>query len=99
METIFSGIQPSGELHLGNYLGAVHNWVRLQKQYRTIICLVDYHAITQNYEVKELAPRTLEMASELIACGIDPETTTLFVQSGVREHTELTWVLNTVTPF
>lgn len=99
METIFSGIQPSGELHLGNYLGAVHNWVRLQEQYRTFICVVDYHAITQNYDAKELAPRTVEMASELLACGIDPERTVIFVQSSVREHTELTWVLNTVTPF
>jgi tryptophanyl-tRNA synthetase len=102
METIFSGIQPSGELHLGNYLGAVHNWVllqNLQDQYRTFICVVDYHAITQNYEVKELAPRTLEMASELLACGIDPERSVLFVQSSVPEHTELAWVMNTVTPF
>src|SRR5262249_57261200 len=77
MATIFSGIQPSGELHLGNYLGAVHNWVRLQndvqEQYRTLICVVDYHAITQTYEPKELAQRTLEMATDLVACGIDPE--------------------------
>jgi len=103
MATIFSGIQPSGELHLGNYLGAVHNWVRLQndvqEQYRTLICIVDYHAITQSYEPKELAARTLEMATDLVACGIDPERTILFVQSSVQEHTELCWVLNTVAPF
>src|SRR5882672_4370861 len=99
MDKIFSGIQPSGELHLGNYLGAVHNWVRLQDQYRTFICVVDYHAITQTYDIEHLAVRTLEMASDLLACGIDPERTVLFVQSSVIEHTELCWLLNTVTPF
>ncbi len=103
MATIFSGIQPSGELHLGNYLGAVHNWVRLQNETqerdRTLICVVDYHAITQSYEPKELGTRTLEMATDLVACGIDPEKAILFVQSSVPEHTELAWILNTVTPF
>jgi len=99
MDKIFSGIQPSGELHLGNYLGAVHNWVRLQEQYRTFICVVDYHAITQSYDAEHLSARTLEMAADLLACGIDPERSVLFVQSSVLEHTELCWVLNTVTPF
>jgi tryptophanyl-tRNA synthetase len=99
MDSVFSGIQPTGELHFGNYLGAVHNWVQLQDQYRCTICVVDYHAITQNYDPAELSRRTIEMATDLLACGIDPERTTLFVQSSVPEHTELAWVLNVVTPF
>src|SRR5688572_25630170 len=99
MDSVFSGIQPTGELHFGNYLGAVHNWVRLQDQYRCTICVVDYHAITQSYEPHELRRRTLEMGTDLLACGIDPERTTLFVQSSVPEHTELAWVLATVTSF
>jgi tryptophanyl-tRNA synthetase len=99
MDTVFSGIQPSGELHFGNYVGAVHNWVRLQEQYRCFICIVDLHAITQSYDRDALAARTLEMGSELLACGIDPERTVLFVQSHVPEHTELCWILNTVTPY
>ena len=96
MKTVFSGIQPSGELHLGNYLGAVRNWVALQDTYRCIICVVDLHAITQDYDRKQLARLTVDMGTELLACGIDPERSILFVQSAVREHTELCWVLNTV---
>ncbi len=99
METVFSGIQPSGELHLGNYLGAVRNWVALQDEYRCFFCIVDYHAITQDYTPTMLSQRTLEMATDLIACGIDPERSILFVQSSVPEHTELCWLLSTVTPF
>ena len=99
METVFSGIQPSGELHLGNYLGAVRNWVTLQDEYRCFFCIVDYHAITQDYDPEILSQRTLEMATDLLACGIDPELSVLFVQSSVPEHTELCWILNTVTPF
>jgi tryptophanyl-tRNA synthetase len=98
METVFSGIQPSGELHLGNYLGAVRNWVALQGQYRCFYCIVDYHAITQSYEPAELAARTRAMAIDLLACGVDPERATLFVQSAVPEHTELAWVLASVAP-
>lgn len=99
METVFSGIQPSGEMHLGNYLGAVRNWVALQDQYRCFFCVVDYHAITQDYERDALSRQTLEMATDLIACGIDPERSVVFVQSSVAEHTELCWILDTVTPF
>ncbi len=99
MSIVFSGIQPSGELHLGNYLGAVRNWVSLQDQYRCFFCVVDLHAMTQDYDVGHLAPRTIEMATDLLACGIDPEKATLFVQSSVPQHAELAWVLNTVTPF
>ncbi|HKR56883.1 MAG TPA: tryptophan--tRNA ligase, partial [Gemmatimonadales bacterium] len=98
MARVFSGIQPSGELHLGNYLGAVKTWVDLQSQHECIFCVVDFHAITQAYEPKDLAPRTLEMAIGLMACGLDPERCTLFVQSHVPEHTELNWLLNTVAP-
>ncbi len=97
MKTLFSGIQPSGELHLGNYLGAVRNWVELQETHFCYFCIVDLHAITQDYDAKKLAQRTLDMAIDLLACGIDPERSVLFVQSHVREHTELTWILNTVT--
>ena len=99
METVFSGIQPSGELHLGNYLGAVRNWVALQGQYRCFYCIVDYHAITQPYEPAQMAARARAMAIDVLACGVDPDRATLFVQSAVPEHTELAWVLSAVTPF
>ena len=99
MSRIFSGIQPSGELHIGNYLGAVKNWVALQHQYESIFCIVDYHAITRPYEPggASRAPHA-EMAVSLLAAGIDPERATLFVQSQVPEHTELAWIFNTITP-
>jgi tryptophanyl-tRNA synthetase len=99
METIFSGIQPSGELHLGNYLGAVRTWVELQDQYRCFFCIVDFHAITQPYEPAEMARRVREMAVDLVACGVDPQRCTLFVQSAVPEHTELAWALSSVAPY
>src|SRR5213595_1335598 len=98
MPRIFSGIQPSGELHIGNYLGAVKNWVALQSQYESFICIVDYHAITVPYEAADLRQRTRDMAVSLIAAGLDPSVCTLFVQSTVPEHTELAWIFNTVTP-
>jgi tryptophanyl-tRNA synthetase len=97
-ERIFSGIQPSGELHLGNWLGAVRNWVDLQDEYDCVYCVVDYHAITQDYPIDEFRRRTLEMAAWLMACGIDTERSRLFVQSQVPQHTELCWILGTVTP-
>lgn len=98
MARVFSGIQPSGELHVGNYLGAVRNWVELQRRYESFFCIVDYHAITGAYEPDELRRRTREMAISLLAAGIDPSACTLFVQSRVPEHTELAWIFNTVTP-
>ncbi|MFN2603651.1 MAG: tryptophan--tRNA ligase [Gemmatimonadaceae bacterium] len=98
MPRIFSGIQPSGELHIGNYLGAVKNWVTLQRQYESFICIVDYHAITVPYEPADLRQRTRDMAISLLAAGIDPSVCTLFVQSMVPEHTELAWIFNTITP-
>jgi tryptophanyl-tRNA synthetase len=98
MPRIFSGIQPSGELHVGNYLGAVKNWVELQHSYDCIFCIVDYHAITIPYEPTDLRRRTTDMAISLLAAGLDPEKCTVFVQSHVPEHTELAWIFNTVTP-
>lgn len=98
MSRIFSGIQPSGELHVGNYLGAVRNWVALQQEQDCIFCVVNLHAITVPYAPDDLRRRTREMVVSLIAAGVDPEVCTLFVQSAVPEHTELNWIFNTVTP-
>jgi tryptophanyl-tRNA synthetase len=98
MARIFSGIQPSGSLHIGNYLGAVKNWVELQHKYESFFCIVDYHAITVPYEPAELRARTTDMALSLLAAGLDPSSCTLFVQSMVPEHTELAWIFNTLTP-
>jgi tryptophanyl-tRNA synthetase len=99
METVFSGIQPTGGFHIGNWLGAVKNWVALADRYRCFFCVVDLHALTQDYEPKQLAVRVVEMTAELLACGIDPSRSTLFVQSHVPAHTELAWILNCVTPY
>src|SRR3982750_993635 len=98
MSRIFSGIQPSGELHIGNYLGAVKNWAQLQHQFESIFCIVDYHAITMQYDPAVLRQRRHEMAVSLLSAGLDPNVCTLFVQSQVPEHTELAWFLNTITP-
>jgi tryptophanyl-tRNA synthetase len=100
METVLSGIQPSGGFHIGNYLGAVQNWVRLSETpgYRCLYCIVDLHALTQEYDVKEMHARVVDMTADLIACGLDPEKVTLFVQSHVPEHAELAWILSAVTP-
>jgi tryptophanyl-tRNA synthetase len=98
MTRVFSGIQPSGELHIGNYLGAVQNWVQLQHQHECLFCIVDLHAITQPYDVATLSQRTLDMAVGLFASGLDPEKCIVFVQSHVPEHTELNWLLMVVTP-
>jgi tryptophanyl-tRNA synthetase len=98
MDRIFSGIQPSGEIHIGNYVGAIRNWVQLVDRYECMFCIVDYHAITVDYEVAELQRRTLETATVLVACGLTPERCIVFVQSHVPEHTELAWVFNCVTP-
>jgi len=95
---IFSGIQPSGIVHLGNDLGAVRNYVRLQWEYEAIYCIVDYHALTSTHDGALLRQRTTEMAASLLALGLDPERCTLFVQSHRPEHTELAWLLSTVTP-
>jgi tryptophanyl-tRNA synthetase len=94
----FSGIQPSGVAHLGNDLGAIRNYVRLQDEYEAIYCIVDYHALTSTHDPDVLRQRTRDMAASLLALGLDPERCTLFVQSHRPEHTELAWLFATVTP-
>ncbi|MES2522765.1 MAG: tryptophan--tRNA ligase [Gemmatimonadota bacterium] len=99
MSRIFSGIQPSGELHIGNYLGAVQNWAALQSSHPgALFCVVDYHAITGNYDPALLRLRRWEMAKSLLAAGIDPAKAALFMQSDVPEHTELGWIFTTLVP-
>jgi len=95
---IFSGIQPSGAPHIGNDLGAIRNYVKLQWEYEAIYCIVDYHALTSLHDPDLLRRQTREMAAALLALGLDPERCTLFVQSHRPEHTELAWLLMTVTP-
>ena len=96
---IFSGVQPSGILTLGNYIGAIRNWVRLQNDYDCLYCVVDMHAITVRQVPADLRRRTLEGLALYIACGIDPEKSILFVQSHVPAHAELAWVLGCYTGF
>jgi len=98
MRRIFSGIQPTGDIHIGNYVGAIKQWVELTEDYDCVYCVVDYHAITIEYEIGELRQRTLDTATILMACGLSPENCRLFVQSHVPEHTELAWIFNCVTP-
>lgn len=98
MPRVFSGIQPSGELHIGNWLGAVKNWAELQQRYECLFSVVDLHAITGKYEAATLTGRTREMALGILAAGVDPDKATLFVQSHVPEHSELQWLLLTLTP-
>ncbi len=95
---IFSGIQPSGIVHLGNDLGAIRNYVMLQWEYEAIYCIVDYHALTSTHDAELMRRRTREMAASLLALGLDPDRCTLFVQSHRPEVTELAWLLMTVTP-
>lgn len=94
---VFSGVQPSGELTIGNYIGAIKNFGELQDEFNCFYCIVDLHAITVPQIPKDLRKRTLDVLSLYMACGIDPEKSTLFIQSHVPAHTELTWVLNTIT--
>src|SRR6266568_1577922 len=96
MKRIFSGAQPTGNVHLGNYLGALRNWVALQREYESFFCIVNLHAITLPQEPKVLAAKTRELARIYLAVGIDPNVSTVFVQSDVAEHAELTWLLNCV---
>lgn len=98
MRRVLSGIQPTGGLHLGNYLGAIVQWVAGQGQKQNFICIVDLHAITVGQDPAVLRAQTRELAALLIACGIDPAVTTLFVQSHVRAHAEVCWLLQCVTP-
>ena len=95
---VFSGIQPTGDIHLGNYLGAIRNWVEGQSNYENFFCVVDLHAITVSHDPKALAADTLKVAALYLACGIDLECASVFVQSHVSAHSELTWLLNCITP-
>ncbi len=97
MKRIFSGAQPTGGFHLGNYLGALRNWVELQHEYESFFCVVNLHAITNPQDPKELAEKTREVARLYLAAGIDPLVSTVFIQSDVPEHAELAWVLNCMT--
>jgi tryptophanyl-tRNA synthetase len=95
---VFSGIQPTGDLHIGNYLGAIQHWLKIQHEYDSIFCVVDLHAITVPQEPKVLKAKIREVAGLLIASGIDPQIASVFVQSHVHEHSELTWILNCYIP-
>jgi tryptophanyl-tRNA synthetase len=99
MPKLFSGIQPTGELHLGNYFGAIKNWVELQQEHDTVYCVVDLHAITSDYDPEVLRENAIDLTMDLIASGIDPEESILFIQSEVREHVELQWIFNSVTSY
>jgi len=96
---IFSGIQPTGTLHIGNYFGAIRNWAALQADHDCVYCIVDYHAITIDIDSKALRAASRAMALDLMACGIDPKRSILFIQSSVPEHTELAWILGCITSY
>ena len=98
MKRIFSGVQPTGNLHLGNFLGAIRNWVKLQKDFECIFCVVDLHAITVPQDPKILISNTKEVTAAFLAAGIDSKSTIIFNQSSVSGHAELTWILNSITP-
>jgi tryptophanyl-tRNA synthetase len=98
-KTVFSGIQPTGTLHIGNYFGAIRNWAALQKDHDCVYCVVNYHAITVEVDPRTLPAASRSMALDLMACGIDPERSILFLQSAVPEHTELAWILDCVTSY
>jgi tryptophanyl-tRNA synthetase len=96
---IVSGAKPTGEFHIGNYFGATQNWVRLQDDYECFYFIADYHALTEDWDPETLKRQTLQMILDLLACGIDPEHSVLFVQSDLPEHTELGWIFNNLTGF
>lgn len=98
-QRVFSGMQPSGNSHLGNYLGAIRNWVMQQDQYENVFCVVDLHALSLPTDPAVLRANTLSLAGTMLAAGIDPERSILFVQSDVQEHTELCWLLSSVTQY
>ncbi|HJR09628.1 MAG TPA: tryptophan--tRNA ligase [Pyrinomonadaceae bacterium] len=97
MKRIFSGAQPTGNIHIGNYLGALRNWVELQHEYESLFCIVNLHAITLPQDPKSLAQKTLDLARIYLAAGIDPKVSVVFIQSDVPEHAELAWILNCIT--
>lgn len=93
---VFSGIQPTGAIHIGNYVGAIRNWVRLQDQYESYFCIVDYHAVTIPYDPREMPGKVFEAAMDILAAGLDPQKCVFFIQSCVPEHMELAWVFNSL---
>src|SRR4030042_3821112 len=95
---VFSGVRPTGELHIGNYLGAIKQWVELQKEAECIFCIVDLHAITTPYKSEGLQKNISELVIAYLAAGLNPEDSVFFVQSKIREHVELAWILGTITP-
>jgi tryptophanyl-tRNA synthetase len=95
---IFSGIRPTGELHIGNYLGSIYQWVKLQNENECFFGIMDYHAITTPFDPKEMERNIFETLIVYLAAGIDPKKSTIFVQSHVKEHAELAWILGTITP-
>ena len=95
---ILSGVQPTGELHLGNWLGAIRNWVDLQKDHENFLCVVDLHAITSKYDPTKLSRNTLSTAALYLACGINPNESSIFIQNQISAHSELCWILNCLTP-
>lgn len=99
MKTIFSGVQPSGNLHIGNYIGALRQWVNVQEGNDALFCIVDLHAITVPQDPETLREKVLEVAALYLACGIDPKKAHIFIQSENEDHTYLTWILNTITSF
>lgn len=99
MKTVFSGIQPSGNLHIGNYIGAINQWTKIQENSDAIFCIVDLHAITVPQDPKVLRQKVLETAALYLACGIDPKKAHIFIQSENPDHSYLAWLLNTIAPF
>src|SRR5258706_8176967 len=99
MTRVLSGIQPTGDIHLGNYFGAIRQWVAAQHAHDAFYCVVDLHALTRQPDPESLRRKTLETATVLLAAGLDPAVCTLFVQSHVPEHTELAWILNCIATF
>src|ERR1700722_10954929 len=97
---LFSGIQPTGRLHIGNYLGALKHFVELQNsgKYDCYFCIVDLHALTESFEAKDRHQQILDLAADFLAAGLDPKKSVIFQQSQVPAHSELTWILNTITP-
>ncbi|HPY95795.1 MAG TPA: tryptophan--tRNA ligase [Candidatus Cloacimonadota bacterium] len=98
MKRVFSGIKPTGDLHLGNYLGALKNWIPLQEEYECIYSIVDLHAMTMHYEPKDLKENVFKIACNYLACGLNPDKSILMIQSQCAKHAELTWILNCLTP-
>jgi len=95
---VLSGVQPTGDVHIGNWLGAIRNWVELQENYETFVCVVDLHAITTPHDPKSLYKNSLSTAALYIACGMNPDKCSIFIQSQITAHSELCWILNCLTP-